>query len=494
MLETAEAGRLSKSAFARESPGLREALLNAQFALAQRSRAALLVLFAGIEGGGRSETSNTLNAWLDPRHIRTIAFPRPPADERAHPPAWRYWRALPARGTIGIFTNAWYSDAFRLQARGHAARFSQALADIRDHETMLACDNVLLLKVWIHLSEAAAEERIAALRAQRWRLDPLDKTRKHMADYFRRRDIWEDTLRATSSVAAPWFVVDGADPQYRELTIGKLVLAGLERAASPPRKSGAIRSARPRRPRIAIDIDERTGALRAIDLSPAMSQAQYEEALPMWQQRLARHTRRKRFGKHSLVLAFEGADAAGKGGAIRRVTGALDARQYVTAPIAAPSDEERQYPWLWRFWRHVPAAGGITIFDRSWYGRVLVERVEGYCGVADWQRAYGEINHFEEQLHDGGVILCKFWLQVSKAEQLRRFRAREHTGFKQFKITSEDWRNRKRWDDCQQAVGEMVERTSTEHAPWTLIGADDKRHARVEVLRAIVERLDSALA
>ncbi len=492
MLETAEQGRLSKSAFARALPGLRESLLNAQFALAEKSRASLLVLFAGIEGGGRSETANTLNAWMDPRHIRTIAFPRPTGDEHAHPPAWRYWRALPARGTIGIFTNAWYNDAFRLQARGHAARFAQALENIRDHETMLACDNVLLLKVWIHLSEAAAEERIAALRDQRWRLDPLDRTRKHMAAYFRRRDVWEDVLRATSSVAAPWFVVDGADPQYRELTIGKLVLAGLERAAVPARKPGATRPARTPHP--PSDIDEATGALRAIDLSPALSEALYDEALPMWQQRLARHTRRKRFGKRSLVLAFEGADAAGKGGAIRRVTGALDARQYVNVPIAAPDDEERLYPWLWRFWRHVPRAGGITIFDRTWYGRVLVERVEGYCSVADWQRAYGEINHFEEQLHDGGAIVCKFWLQVSKAEQLRRFRARELTPYKHFKITPDDWRNRKRWDDYQQAVGEMVDRTSTEHAPWTLIGADDKRHARVEVLRTIVERLDGALA
>lgn len=492
MLETAEQGhRLSKSAYAHALPKLRETLLNAQFALAQQARGAVLILFSGIEGGGRSETTNTLNAWMDPRHIRTIAFPKPTCEARKHPPAWRYWRALPPRGTIGIFTNAWYAEAFRLQARGHASRFEQTLGDIRDYETMLACDSVLLLKVWIHLSEKAAEERVAALRDERWRLDPLAKTEKHITAYFQRRTVWEDVLRETSTVAAPWYVVDGADPQYRELTIGKLVLAALQRAALPASKP--VGPARARKRVQAREIDDRTGVLRSIDLAHTLSPGEYDEALPMWQHRLARHTRRKRFGKHSLILVFEGADAAGKGGAIRRVTGALDARQYVNVPIAAPDDEERRYPWLWRFWRHVPPQGGITIFDRSWYGRVLVERVEGFCSVADWQRAYAEINRFEEQLYEGGAIVCKFWLQVSKAEQLARFHAREQTPFKRFKITPDDWRNRKRWDDYQQAVGEMVERTSTSRAPWTVIGADDKRYARVEVLKTIVERLDQAL-
>jgi polyphosphate:AMP phosphotransferase len=492
MLETAEQGhRLSKSAYAHALPKLRETLLNAQFALAQQARGAVLILFSGIEGGGRSETANTLNAWMDPRHIRTIAFPKPTCEARTHPPAWRYWRALPPRGTIGIFTHAWYDDAFRLQARGHASRFEQTLVDIRDYETMLACDSVLLLKVWIHLSEKAAEERIATLRDDRWRLDPLDKTEKHIAAYFRRLTVWEDALRETSTVAAPWYVVDGADPQYRELTIGKLVLAALQRAALPASKP--VGSARVRKRVATSEIDDRTGTLRSIDLAHTLSPGEYDEALPMWQHRLARHTRRKRFGKHSLILVFEGADAAGKGGAIRRVTGALDARQYVNVPIAAPDDEERRYPWLWRFWRHVPPQGGITIFDRSWYGRVLVERVEGFCSVADWQRAYAEINRFEEKLYEGSAIVCKFWLQVSKAEQLARFHAREQTPFKHFKITPDDWRNRKRWDDYQQAVGEMVERTSTSRAPWTVIGADDKRYARVEVLKTIVERLDQAL-
>ncbi|MFI4904497.1 MAG: polyphosphate:AMP phosphotransferase [Burkholderiales bacterium] len=491
MLELAEQRqRLPKSRFERALPRLREELLNAQFALAREACGAVLILLAGIEGGGRSETANTLNAWMDPRHIRTVAFARPTPEERVHPPAWRYWRALPARGTIGILTEAWYDDAQRAQAHGHAARFERMLGDIRDFEMMLACDRVLLLKIWIHLSPKDAATRIEALREDAWRLVPVDRASRHIDTYFSRRAVWEDLLRETSSAAAPWFIVNGFDPQYRALTIGRLVLTALRRASAPP----VGHRARPaRRVQHRADVDTRTGALRAIDLAPRMPDGEYREALAMWQHRLARHTRRKRFGRHSLILVFEGADAAGKGGTIRRVTGALDARQYVNVPVSAPDDEERRYPWLWRFWRHVPARGGITIFDRSWYGRVLVERVEGFCSVADWQRAYGEISQFEEQLYEGDAILCKFWLQVSKAEQLARFRAREHTPYKHFKITPDDWRNRRRWDDYQQAVADMVERTSTSRAPWSLIGSDDKGHARVEVLKTIVERLDQVL-
>ena len=194
-----------------------------------------------------------------------------------------------------------------------------------------------------------------------------------------------------------------------------------------------------------------------------------------------------------MILGFEGSDAAGKGSAIRRVTGALDARQYVTVPIAAPTDEEKLYPYLWRFWRNVPPRGGITIFDRTWYGRVLVERVEGYCAEFDWRRAYEEINQFEEQLTEGGAVLCKFWLQVSKAEQYKRFKAREKTAFKRFKITPDDWRNRAKWDAYEQAVADMVDRTSTEIAPWTLVEADDKYFARIKVLKTIARQLEAAL-
>ncbi|MEO8705422.1 MAG: polyphosphate:AMP phosphotransferase, partial [Kofleriaceae bacterium] len=186
-------------------------------------------------------------------------------------------------------------------------------------------------------------------------------------------------------------------------------------------------------------------------------------------------------------------DAAGKGGAIRRVTQALDARKYDVIPIASPTDEEKARPYLWRFWRQIPERGRMTIFDRSWYGRVLVERIEKFCSDADWMRAYGEINDFEEQLVRNGAVVVKFWLQVSKDEQLRRFKEREEVGFKQHKITDEDWRNREHWDDYNTAVCEMIDRTSTELAPWTLVEANDKYFARIKVIRTLVEAIEAAI-
>ena len=203
--------------------------------------------------------------------------------------------------------------------------------------------------------------------------------------------------------------------------------------------------------------------------------------------------RKPKFRKHSVVCVFEGMDAAGKGGAIRRITAAIDARYFHTIPVAAPTDEERAQPYLWRFWRNLPRNGGFTIYDRSWYGRVLVERIERFCAEADWMRAYQEINDFEEQLAENGTIVAKFWLQISKDEQLRRFREREKTRFKRFKITAEDWRNRKKWDDYQQAAADMIERTSTQVAPWTLIEANDKYHARAKIVRTLALAIEAAL-
>lgn len=195
----------------------------------------------------------------------------------------------------------------------------------------------------------------------------------------------------------------------------------------------------------------------------------------------------------STIIMFEGADAAGKGGSIRRITQAVDARIYNITPIAAPTEEERAQPYLWRFWRHIPAKGRLAIFDRSWYGRVLVERVEGFCSEQDWMRAYAEINDFEEQLTQNGILLLKFWLQISPEEQLRRFEEREQISFKRYKITEEDWRNRKKWDQYQTAVCDMVDRTSTEECPWVLVEANDKNYARIKILRELCERLEKKL-
>ena len=287
-------------------------------------------------------------------------------------------------------------------------------------------------------------------------------------------------------------MVEGTDEHYRNLTVGRILLDAMRANAKRMPAARARAVEHPVTP-IAPSAIDNVKLIRDLDLSKKLSARAYPAQLEKWQGALARLSRHKRFGERSLVVAFEGVDAAGKGGAIRRVTGALDARQYLTVPIAAPTEEELAHPYLWRFWRKIPRRGGITLFDRSWYGRVLVERVERLSAPGKWMRAYAEINQFEEQLTQGGVIVVKLWLQISAAEQLRRFRARQHTPFKRFKITPEDWRNRKHWNDYEIAVCDMVDRTSTILAPWTLVEAEDKLYARIKVLKTIVHRIEAAL-
>jgi polyphosphate:AMP phosphotransferase len=493
MLESAEIGHaVTKAAYAREEPRLREALLNAQYDLAQSARGPVLLIISGVEGGGRGETANQLTAWMDPRHIRVVAFgPRTP-EEEARPAAWRYWRALPAKGKVGIFMNAWYSEMLAARARGEIddGELHARMAGIRQHERMLADEGLVLLKFWIHLSKAAQKKRLQKIDKDprtSWRVTRDDWTRYRV--YSRSHDLWEHVLRETSTGEAPWYVVEGVDERYRNLSVGKILLGTVQRILAARKSRVPKHSLTPTAPAVIDNVK----LIRDLDLTKNIALNKYEKGVERYQGRLAKLTRNKRFADHSLVLVFEGADAAGKGGAIRRVTAALDARQYVTVPIAAPTDEERAHPYLWRFWRQVPPRGGIVIFDRSWYGRALVERVEGLCSVTDWMRAYDEINQFEEQLTTAGAVVVKFWLQISPSEQLRRFREREKTPFKRFKITADDWRNRTKSKDYAAAVGDVVDRTSTEIAPWTLVEAEDKNYARIKILKDIVKRLEAAL-
>ena len=492
MLESAETGhRISKSDYTREEPKLREALLHAQYDLSQSARGPVLLIISGVEGGGRGETANQLTAWMDPRHIRVLAFGPPTPEEKAHPPAWRYWRALPPRGKIGIFMNAWYNEllAARIEGRIGDSKLEARMTAIREHERMLTDEGLVLLKFWIHLSKSAQKERMRELAEDpltRWRVTRDDRTRARI--YAKSHDLWEHLLRETSIAEAPWYVVEGADERYRSLTVGKILLEALERTIAA-KKPQPMHTPTPPAPAVIDNVK----LIRELDLTQKVSEKKYDKGVERFQGRLAQLTRSKRFDEESLILVFEGADAAGKGGAIRRVAASLDARQYAIVPVAAPSEEERAHPYLWRFWRQIPAKGEIVIFDRSWYGRVLVERVEGYCTPSDWMRAYDEINQFEEQLVDAGAIVIKFWLQISKEEQLRRFREREKTAFKRFKITRDDWRNRKKWGAYEAAICDMVDRTSTEIAPWTLVEAEDKYFARLKIFRTIIHRLEAAL-
>jgi polyphosphate:AMP phosphotransferase len=489
MFEAAELGHeLSKSVYKRIEPKLRADLLEAQYELSKNGKFPVIILISGVRGAGKGETVNLLNEWMDPRHIHTHAFDEASDEERERPAMWRFWRALPPKGRIGMLFGSWYTGPIidRVFKKTPAKALMRSVGEINRFERMLADEGALILKFWFHLSKKRQKKRLKALESDpdtSWRITERDWDFFKLYDRFYR--ISEDVLRDTSMAYAPWIVVEGSDPRYRSVTVGKALLEAMrKRLKAPPPASQA--------PAIVRAVDK-LHVLRRMDLGLKLDQATYRKKIEKYQRRLALATRAAAFSNRNVVCVFEGMDAAGKGGAIRRITAALDARLYHTIPVAAPTDEERAQPYLWRFWRHVPRKGRITMYDRSWYGRVLVERIEGFCSEADWLRAYAEINAFEEQLERNGAIVAKYWLQISKEEQLRRFQEREKTRFKRFKITAEDWRNREKWDDYQLAAADMIERTSTAHAPWILVEANDKYHARAKILETLVRAIEARL-
>ncbi|HLP31582.1 MAG TPA: polyphosphate:AMP phosphotransferase [Geothrix sp.] len=490
MFESAELGhKVSKETWDQEVPALREALLDAQYDLAG-AKFPVIILVAGVDGSGKSETVNTLNEWMDPRHIQTHGLDEPTDEERERPHMWRHWRMLPPKGKIGIFDGSWYTWPILERAYGRikTSDLDQDMARVARFEQMLIHEGALVLKFWMHLGKDAQKKRLKSLEKDpktRWRVTPRDWRHFEMYDTF--RQVAERALRSTSTADSPWIVVEATDPRYQRLSVGKILLERIRTRLDQPAPKAA-----PVAPRISAKLDE-VNILKALDLTKRLDKKDYEEELLLLQGKLNLLTRHKNFQKHSVVLVFEGVDAAGKGGGIRRITGALDARTYRIQPVAAPTEEERAQPYLWRFWRNLPGRGKVMIFDRSWYGRVLVERVEGFCAEADWQRAYSEINDFEDQLARSRSILLKFWLSISQEEQLRRFEERQATPFKRFKITEEDWRNREKWPAYEAAICDMLERTSTEIAPWTLVESEDKRYGRIKILKTLVQRLEDEL-
>jgi PPK2 family polyphosphate:nucleotide phosphotransferase len=300
-------------------------------------------------------------------------------------------------------------------------------------------------------------------------------------------------IMRTSTADAPWTIVEGSDPRYRSLRVGTMLLEAIQRHIEKAKALAAMEEPKAADEPPAFVIPTANILSKVEQPEKRMAKDAYREALALNQGRLHALQRRAYAENRSTMLVFEGHDAGGKGGAIRRVTRALDARQYRVLPFAAPTEEERGYHYLWRFWRHVPKGGRVAIFDRSWYGRVLVERVEGFATEAEWRRAYAEINQFEQRLTEHGVVLAKFWMHIDKDEQARRFKERMETPHKRWKMTDEDWRNREKWGQYEAAVHDMIERTSTRSAPWHIVPANDKRTARVKVLETVCDALEAAL-
>jgi len=495
MFEAVELGRkVSKKDYKEREPRLHTQLLEVQRRL-KGSEIPVIVIVSGVEGAGKGAVVNQLSSWLDARGIRTAAFWDQSDEEQDRPRYWRFWRALPPRGTVGILFGSWYTHPIidHVFGRTTDADFERELNCIASFERTLADDGALIVKFWFHLPAAVQRKRLKRDIEEGHKSLSTSIVKKFTKRYDTFAAVSERAIRATDSGRCPWHVIEATDSRYRDLTTGATLLAAIEARLSEHEAGGRATGRARREPCVPATPEAAVTILDQMDLSVSLSDSAYVRRLEDAQTRLRALSWAARKKKRNTVAVFEGWDASGKGGAIRRVTSAIDARLFRVISVAAPTDEEKAQHYLWRFWRHIPRAGYVTIYDRSWYGRVLVERVEEFASPDEWMRAYREINEFEEQLVDHGVILLKFWLHLSPEEQLRRFEERGRTPWKQHKITDEDWRNREHWEHYKRAVNDMIARTSTAHAPWTLVAGDDKKATRVQVVETFCDRLDEAL-
>lgn len=492
MFEAVELNQsLSKAEFKAEEPTIRAALLDLQRKL-KKHNVATLIIVAGVEGAGKGDVVNRLNKWFDSRGVETHAFWDMTDEERERPNEWKFWRHLPSRGSLAIMFGGWYWDPLYSRMRGEIddAELDEVARRINELEHMLQTDEMLIIKLWFHLSKNTHKKRMKKRSELQSQIHALNKEQNSGQYYKEFLEAAERTIRLTDTGECPWQLIEADDKWFRDMSVARVLQSDLGRRLSDQRVS--TRRAVIHEPVIPVD-DNPVTILDKIDLSTHLSAEDYKDNLYYYQTRLRELSWNAYDAHSSTVIVFEGWDAAGKGGAIRRLTSAIDARLYRVISIAAPSDEELAHHYLWRFWRQVPRSGYIRIYDRSWYGRVLVERVEGLAKPDEWMRSYQEINDFEEQLSDHGMVLIKFWLHIDRDEQLKRFHEREVTDWKKHKISDEDWRNREKWNDYKTAVNTMVAHTSTGKNPWTLIPANDKYHARIEILKTVCENLERVL-
>lgn len=450
----------------------------------------VILVFEGMGAAGKGVQINRLIQALDPRGFDVYACDRPTEDEQMRPFLWRYWTKTPAKGRIAVFDRSWYRSVQvdRFDGLTREDKLGDAYQDILSFEKQLCDDGTVIMKFFLYIDKDEQKKRFKKLEGSKetsWRVTEEDWNRNK--DFDRYLKMNEEMLEKTDTDYAPWVIIEAVDKDYAALKIVSTVMDRLEYELEhrrPEDEKTAQRQESKTRERF------KNGVLSGIDLSKSLTEEEYKTRLKKLQKRLAElHSELYRL-RIPVVIGFEGWDAGGKGGAIKRLTSNLDPRGYRVNPTAAPNDIEKVHHYLWRFWNSVPKVGHIAIFDRTWYGRVMVERIEGFCSEAEWRRAYQEINEMESHMANAGAVVLKFWLHIDKDEQERRFRERQANPAKQWKITDEDWRNREKWDQYEEAVNEMLIRTSTTYAPWIVVEGNDKRYARVKVLQTVVDALE----
>lgn len=493
MFEAVELGqKISKSEYKKQEVLLRTRLGELQRELAE-AKVPTLIIVHGFGGSVKGDVVNRLNKWLDSRGMETHAFWDETDEELERPNYWRFWRHLPRAGTISVMFGGWYGDPLEQHIRGQIndSELDEATRRINQTERMLSEGGMNIIKLWLHVTHKKHVKRMKKKLRSKVQIPAFEGIRLTEKEYRHSLVSAERMLRITDTGRCPWHLLEADDRRYCELSVASVLQEMMERslkklAAMP------VRIELPEHEPGPID-DASLTILDKIDLTLSLEPDEYRERLHELQDRLHQLSWQMFLAHRSVVLVFEGWDAAGKGGVIRRIISPVDARLYRVISIAAPTDEELAHHYLWRFWRQLPRSGYMTIYDRSWYGRVLVERIEGFASPDEWRSAYLQINHFEEQLMDHGILLMKFWLHISPEEQLRRFKDREQTPWKQHKITSEDWRNREKWDEYKTAVNDMIAHTSTGNAPWYTVPANNKPYARIYVLEKVCRAMEDAL-
>lgn len=481
----------------------RMAILEPELARLQRTCKAekipVVILFEGFGASGKGYQIGKLIHALDPRGFYVHSIGPESTDEMMHPFLWRFWTKLPAKDQIAIFDRSWYRKVLidRFDGVISEHRLIPYYNEINSFERQLAADGTVMIKLFLCIDKKEQKKRFKKLldtKSSSWRVTEDDLKRNKQFHLY--KNMSDEMLEHTDTAYAPWTIVESMDREFATVKIYTAVIEALKAALRRKAEGSASDTAVSNVPIPASEYSDevlRTSSLQKVDLSLALTKEEYKQELKKLQDRIEELHGELYRRRIPVILGFEGWDAGGKGGAIKRLTEKMDPRGYRVHPTASPNDIEKVHHYLWRFWKNVPKDGHIAIFDRTWYGRVMVERIEGFCTKEEWQRAYQEINEMEKQFFQHGAIVLKFWLQIDKDEQERRFKERMDNPAKQWKITDEDWRNREKWDEYEKAVDEMLVRTSTTYAPWIIVEGNNKYYARIKILRTVVEAMEKRI-
>jgi AMP-polyphosphate phosphotransferase len=505
MLENIDLSLAVKNGEYKESMKILEVKLGELQRKAWELKIPIIFVFEGWHASGMGEEINHFMLPLDPRgyDFNTMTFAC--YEDALEPFLLPFWALTPLKGKIAIFDRSWYSRTIikHFWKEKSEEKLERCLEEINCFEHQLSDDGYLILKFFLHISKKEQENRFREIKKKGFPLILDEYETKNGKENRRELDfiheyneylpIIKKVIEKTDMTHAPWTIVEANDRNFATLKITMTTTKAIETCIE--QVTSTLGQQTIKYPDIGKSMlpEIKSSVLEKIDLSKTISSDEYEESKKLYQQKLETFQYELFRKKRSMVIIFEGWDAAGKGGDIHRLVEELHPRLYRVVPVGPPSDIEKVHHYLWRFCESIPKVGHITIFDRSWYGRVLVERVEGLCSAEEWKRAYREINEFENIITGTGAIILKFWLHIDKATQIERFESRQNDPQKSWKITAEDWRNRSRWEDYKIAADEMLQKTSTTNAQWTIVESKDKRYSRIKILKTVTETLEKEL-